>query len=111
MKQKTEREEKQIEHKIMILYQRAEQRRLHKERRKRQKMMEREKAKEGTSEESSKNKELWTEVMVLMTDLTRLEKRKRYGSQLISKCGSMMQVSAAILSQLLVLRLLRLHLK
>ena len=77
MNQKTEREEKRIEHKNMILHQRAEKRKQRKERKKRQKMMERERRRKERRKNHPKNKELWREVMVLMTDLTRLEKEEK----------------------------------
>lgn len=80
--QKLKRENYRIETQKLLKQQKHEERLKLKQKRLMEKKRLREKRKKEQKKNLSKNKELWREVMVLMTDLTRIEKERKFWSSI-----------------------------
>eukprot|EP00551_Chaetoceros_affinis_P013626 CAMPEP_0203708926 /NCGR_PEP_ID=MMETSP0091-20130426/60446_1 /ASSEMBLY_ACC=CAM_ASM_001089 /TAXON_ID=426623 /ORGANISM="Chaetoceros affinis, Strain CCMP159" /LENGTH=84 /DNA_ID=CAMNT_0050585763 /DNA_START=24 /DNA_END=274 /DNA_ORIENTATION=+ len=75
--QRERREEERNQLRLKLIDERREKKRLRREEKRRQMKIDRDRRRRERRKNYKKNKELWREVMVLMTDLTRLEKEEK----------------------------------
>ena len=71
------REEQRVEEKERLIVEKSEEKKLKAEEKIQEQIIERERRRKERKKNYPRNKELWREVMVLMTDLSRLEKEEK----------------------------------